>query len=131
MIDEWTGGHDGNCGSSCGGFCESNGDTNRWYVDCDEIESVRQTCGTCGGVFSIGDRVQTLVPFSSGGRAFVPGDAGQVVSLGTTENEVLIEWDDHTSGHTGNCGFSCGGECTASAVSSRWYVDCDSVGPEE
>lgn len=126
-FDGWTGGHDGLCGSATCGTCTPSG-SNRRYIPCaGTIETLRLTC-SCNGNWTPGDRVVALVDNPRGARNILRGHQGTVlVGGGSSGNDILIQWDAWSDGHSGNCGYSQCGDCTASG-NSRWYTDCDEIG---
>ncbi len=84
----------------------------------------------CGGRVSEGDVVWAAVDAPAGASGISAGDRGVVVAgnTGVGGLEVLVQWDDWTSGHDGNCAVADCGECQPSTEANRWYVACADVG---
>ena len=81
----------------------------------------------CGGRYYEGEPVEAVTDIDAG-RDLVTGTTGTIEAGNTSAGfEVLVDWNDWTNGHTGNCGASDCGTCETSPIRNRWYVACDDV----
>lgn len=79
----------------------------------------------CGGSFKEGDRVTYT------GHAFPPGRTVGTILGGTKNGFLNVEWDEFSTGHTGNCKLTTCGSCSESPVKSRWFTSCQDLATGE
>ncbi len=124
--DDLTTGHDGDCAQTECGVCEPSPIDNRYYVDCDQVESALVECA-CELKYSFGD----VVTMTSTDRDNLPaGTLGTVIAgreITRDGSVLLVEWEGLTTGHTGQCESAVCGLCEEGAELNRLWVSCDEV----